>query len=156
MGAERDEHPNGRQRVGDRRDHLDVFGADDEHGRGRVGDDLDDLWRGQPPVHRHRDGADLARTEEQLEELQRVLAEIADALAAPDAGGAERAGDLVRAQVELGERQPAIARGERRRVGPIARLRSGERGDRSNRVGSSRTTIHGPLIVAVCASDGKE
>ena len=109
----------------------------------------------QPPVHRHRDGADLARAEEQLEELQRVLAEIAGALAGPTPAALSAPATWFErrsSSANVSRRSPAVSAGESGR----SPLRSGERGDRSNRVGSSRTTIHGPLIVAVCAADGKE
>ena len=85
----------------DRFETLEELLADEEHARGRIVEDLRDFEGREPPVHRREDGTELRRAEQQLEELRHVLVEHRDPIAVADAGGAERACDLVGARVEL-------------------------------------------------------
>ena len=74
---------------------------DDEDLRVGVVHDVRDLGRGEPPVDRADHGADLGGAEDELEQLERVLVEEGDPVAAADAGGEQGVRHTVRDQVEL-------------------------------------------------------
>ena len=58
---------------------LGVRRAGNEHARRGIVDDATELGRRESPVERDRDRADLARGEEQLDELRRGAIEVGDA-----------------------------------------------------------------------------
>src|SRR5262249_6528204 len=86
-------------------------------------DDVRSLWRREAPADRRHHGAGLRGTEEELEIMIAVLAEITDALALLEAVGEKRIGDLVGVAIEFGEARVAALEGKCDRIG--ARLSEG-------------------------------
>ena len=105
-----------------------------------------ELGRREPPVQRHGDRADLARREQQLDDLGRGPVEVRDARARPHAGGEQRLREPVRALVELARRSARARRGgarpRRRARRPRARGRRRRRAARRRAAG--RLTLRPP------------
>ena len=74
----------------------------DHYPAARVGDDRLELGRRQAPVQRHRDRADLACREQQLDDLRRGAVEVCNAVPGPHACREQRLSQAVRAVIKLG------------------------------------------------------
>ncbi|MNS46747.1 hypothetical protein D3C72_792570 [compost metagenome] len=89
-------------------DHLGELGAEEDHLRFGVLEDVLDLAGHQSEVDRHEDRAQLADGEEQFEDVARVVGEDRDAIALLDAEAVtERVGHGVGAAVEVAVAQAA-------------------------------------------------
>ena len=108
-------------------------GADDEDLGAGVVDDVRDLGRRQPPVHRDGDRVELGERERDFEVLGTVLVEERDPVAGPDPDARERVGEPVRPPVELTEGDRAALELDRRRVGLVPGVRANDVSDRRDR-----------------------
>src|SRR5690606_9294601 len=98
------------QLVGDGVQDGNELGPDDEDLRLRVVDDVGDLVRREPVVHRNLRGAYARRGEQLLRVFERVLVEYGHPVAVTDARGLQRRCDPVDAAVEVAEADLGVAR----------------------------------------------
>ena len=91
----------------------------DQERRARVGHDRRQLGRRQPPVERHRDRADLARRDEQLDDLGCAAVQVRDTRARARARREQQLSQPARPLVELRVGDRAVAVADRDRVGTL-------------------------------------
>ena len=129
---ERDEVPHAGHLVADRVDRVQVVAVHAEHRGTRVVDHVDEVFRGEPVVHRHEHGAELRHRVERLELRVRVRRDRGDPVALADAERLQGARPAVAAVEELlvGEPEVAVDDGLARAVqaaGAAGELKRGQR-----------------------------
>ena len=122
-----------RQVAGDRVEHGHEVGADDEHFRARVVDDVRDFRRSKSEVDVDAHCVEQRAAVEHLEVLDRVLVEERDAVLAADPGRFQRLRNLRRALVELLPGLHTVALHERHLAGEILGVSADDSGDRRDR-----------------------
>ena len=129
---ERDEVPHAGHLVADRVDRVQVVAVHAEHRGTRVVDHVDEVFRGEPVVHRHEHRAELRHRVERLELRVRVRRDRGDPVALADAERLQGARPAVAAVEELlvGEPEVAVDDGLARAVqaaGAAGELKRGQR-----------------------------
>src|SRR5437868_7148725 len=91
-------------------------GMTDQAAGARIGEDAVDLDHREPHIQRHHDHSELGAGVDQLKVIGPVRHQDSQAVAGPEAVSTERAGNTGNAMIQFRERQPPVARPERRAV----------------------------------------